>query len=85
MFPNMKLLCHPKEGDAKVEATLDSMTIDCSVCLVFEAMSLTGGVIVAIVIGVGLCSVEGTSDPVEGSFDILSLFLRVRGAGRGIC
>lgn len=85
MFPNMKVLCHPEEGDAKVEATLDPITIDCSVCLVFEAMSLTDGVTVVVVAGVSVCSVEGTSDLVEGSLDILNLFLRVQGAGGGVC
>lgn len=65
IFPNIKVLCHLEEGDAKVEALLDPMIIGCSVCLVFEAVSLVGGVIVTIVTGVGVCSVGGTSDPVE--------------------
>ena len=81
MFPNMKVLCHPEEGDAKVVATLDPITIDCSVCLIFEAMSLIDGVTVVVVAGVSVCSVEGTSDLVEGSLDILNLFLRVQGVG----
>ena len=62
MFPNTKVLCRLEEGDTKVEATLDPITIDGSVCLVFEAMSLTDGVTVAVMAGVSVCSVEGTSN-----------------------
>ena len=85
MFSNMKVLCRPEEGDAKVEATLDPITIDCSVCLVFEAMSLTDDITVAVVARVSVCWVEGTSDLVKGSLDILNLFLRVQGAEGGVC
>ena len=85
MFSNMKVLCRHEEGDAKVEATLDPITIDCSVCLVFEVMSLTDDITVAVVARVSVCLVEGTSDLVEGSLDILNLFLRVQGAEGGVC
>ena len=85
MFSNMKVLCRPEEGDAKVEATLDPITSDCSVCLVFKAMSLTDDITLAVVAGVSVCSVEGTSDLVEGSLDIFNLFLRVQGAEGGVC
>nr|POE61990.1 hypothetical protein CFP56_38534 [Quercus suber] len=84
----MKVLHHPEEGDAEVEATLDPMTIDCSMGLVSEEVSLVGKVIVAAETGAGVCSVVGASDPVEGSSKTLCIFLRRRGtmgSSIGVC
>ena len=67
-----------------MEATLDLMITGCSVCLVFEAMSLVDEISVAAVIGAGV-SMGGTSDLMEGSSEILSLFLQVRGVRGGVC
>ena len=67
-----------------MEATLDLMVTGCSVCLVFEAMSLVDEISVVAVIGAGV-SVGGTSDLMEGSSEILGLFLRVRGVRGGVC
>ena len=69
----MKVLHHPKEGDVEVGATLDPMTIDYSMGLVSKEVSLAGEAIVVAETRVGVCSVVGASDPVEGSSKTLCL------------
>nr|POE94175.1 hypothetical protein CFP56_17505 [Quercus suber] len=85
LSPNIKVLCHLKEKDVEVEATLESITTGCLVGLVFEVVSLAGEVTVVAVIGAKVCSTGGTSDPVEGLSETLGLFLRVRGVGIEVC
>ena len=55
----MKVLCHPKEGGAEVEATLDPMTNGWSMGLVFEEVFLASGVWVVTETRVGVCSAMG--------------------------
>ena len=81
----MKVLHHPKEGDLEVGATLDPMTTDYSMGLVSKEVSLVGEAIVAAETRVGVCSVVGASDLVEGSSKTLCLFLRGRGTWGGVC
>nr|POE49378.1 hypothetical protein CFP56_62970 [Quercus suber] len=72
MFPSIKVLLHHEEEGAEVEATLDQITIGCSVGLVSKVVSLTNGVTVTVVTELKVCLVGGTLDPVEGSLEILS-------------
>lgn len=81
----MKVLCHPKVGGAEVEATLDPMTNGWSVGLVFEEVFLASEVWVVTEIGVGVCSSMGAPNLVEGSSEVLCLFLRGREARGVVC
>ena len=75
MFPSMKMLFHPEEEGAEVEATLNPITTDCSVGLVSEAVSLTNDVTMIVVTELRMCLVGGTSDLVEGSLEILNGYM----------
>ena len=81
----MKVLCHPNEGGAEVEATLDPMTNGWSMGLVFEEVFLTSGVWVVTETRVGVCSTMGAPNPVEGSLEVLCLFLRGQEARGVVC
>ena len=74
IFPNIKVLCHLEEGDAEVEAMLDPIIIGCSVSVVFEEVSLVGGVTVTVVTGTGVCLVGGTSNPMENLKSLSSFY-----------
>ena len=53
--------------------------------LVFEVVSLAGEVIMVAVTRARVCLAGGTSNPVKDLSETLGLFLRVQGAGGGVC
>ena len=81
----MKVLCHPKVGGTEVEATLDPMTNGWSVGLVSEEVFLASEVWVVTETRVGVCSSMGAPNLVEGSSEVLCLFLRGQEARGVVC